>query len=143
MGISEVLFQAGTASHAALYKLLGGRMMGAKDEPGGIVVVTTTGRKSGKQRSRPLMHLRDGEKIMVVASAGGDDNHPSWFLNMQAKPEVTVHVGGEEATYRARTVEGRERDDLYKRFVAVNDTFADYENKTDRVIPVVVLEPVS
>lgn len=89
------------------------------------------------------MHLRDGEKIMVVASAGGDDKHPSWFLNMQAKPEVTLHVGGEEATYRARTVEGRERDDLYKRFVAVNDTFADYENKTDRVIPVVVLEPVS
>lgn len=142
MGISETLFQAGTATHAALYKMLGGRMMGAKDEPGGIVVITTTGRKTGKKRSRPLMHLRDGDKIMVVASAGGDDNHPSWFLNMQANPEVTVQVGDQEATYRARTAEGSERDELYARFVAVHDTFAEYETKTDRVIPVVVMDPV-
>lgn len=142
MGLADTLMKVGTATHAALYKLLGGRFMGAGDEgSGGVIVVTTTGRKSGKRRSRPLMHMRDGENLVVIGSAGGSDQHPAGYLNMLENPVVTVHRGESEATYTARTADGDERDTLFGRFRDHDARFGEYEQRTDRVIPVVVLEP--
>lgn len=141
MGITETFAKVGTGAHAALYKLLGGRFVGASDDAGGLIVVTTKGRKTGKLRSRPLMHMRDGENLLVVASAGGADEHPSWYLNMKADPHVTVHVADRTERYRARTATGEERDKLFERFVELNNAFASYAKKTSRTLPVVILEP--
>ncbi len=141
MGITETFAKVGTGAHAALYKLLGGRFVGASDGPGGLIVVTTKGRKTGKLRSRPLAHMRDGENLLVVASAGGSDEHPDWYLNMEADPRVTVHIADREERYRARIATGKERDELFARFVELNKAFASYAEKTSRTLPVVVLEP--
>ncbi len=141
MDFVGTLAKIGTGTHAALYKMLGGRFMGASDDPGSVIVVTTKGRKSGKLRSRPLMHLRDGDNLLVVASAGGADRHPGWYLNMLAHPGVMVHIADREYRYRARTALPDERDELFARFVNHNKTFGEYSKKTDRVLPVVILEP--
>lgn len=106
------------------------------------LILTTTGRKSGEQRSTPLIYRSHGEDLLVVASKGGDDSPPLWYLNLQAEPEVRVQVKGDRFTARARTATPQEKPEMWRRMAEVWPAYDEYQTKTDREIPVVVLERV-
>ena len=105
-----------------------------------VLLLTTTGVKTGASRLAPLVYTRDGERYVIVASKGGAPTHPAWYLNIVAHPEVAVEVGGETFAARASVVEGAERERLYERHAEVHPSFTDYQRRTSRVIPVVVLD---
>ncbi len=106
-----------------------------------VLILRNTGAKTGKQRLNPLVYATHDERYVVAATKGGSPNHPHWFLNVQANPDVTVEVGTERFPANATIVEdGPYRDELYAKLVAIMDQFAEYETKTDRRIPVIVLE---
>jgi deazaflavin-dependent oxidoreductase (nitroreductase family) len=106
------------------------------------LLLTTTGRKSGNALMLPLIFGRSGPNYVVVASKGGSPTHPSWYLNLQANPEVRVQVKGEKFTARAHTADAGERAALWPKMVEVYGPYEQYQTKTDRQIPVVVLTPV-
>jgi deazaflavin-dependent oxidoreductase (nitroreductase family) len=140
----SLLFKAFTAVHVGLYRTsrgrLGGTMAGGK-----VLLLTTTGNKSGKERTVPVMYFdHDGQRY-VIASAGGSPTHPAWFKNLQAKPDVTVEVGGTRYTARAEVVSGDERAQVWKKAVGQMPQFDGYERKTSgrREIPVVKLRETS
>lgn len=125
-----------------LYRLSGGSIGGSmRGAP--ILLLTTTGRKTGKRRTMPLLYLRDGENLVVTGSKGGDPRHPAWFLNLRASPEVEIEIGRERRAMRARVAHGEERQLLWTRLVEMYSSYADYQRKTTREIPVIVLEPAS
>lgn len=102
----------------------------------------TTGRTSGKRRSTMLTApAQDGDSLVLIASRGGDDQHPAWFLNLQANPDVEVTVRGVTRPMHARIVEGDERAAIWSRVVETHTMYAAYQRKTEREIPVVVLTP--
>jgi deazaflavin-dependent oxidoreductase (nitroreductase family) len=105
-----------------------------------LLILGTTGAKSGEHRETPLVYSRDGESYIIIASKGGAPTHPAWYFNIVADPRVTVEVGGELFTTRARVASDSERRRLYDQHAAINPTFTEYEAKTSRVIPVIVLE---
>ncbi len=106
------------------------------------LLLTTTGRKSGNVLTLPLIFGRSGANYVVVASKGGAPTHPAWYLNLQANPEVKVQVKAEKFTARAHTAEGAERAALWRKMVEIYGPYEQYQTKTDRQIPVVVLKPV-
>jgi deazaflavin-dependent oxidoreductase (nitroreductase family) len=105
-----------------------------------ILLLTTKGHRSGQMRTTPLIFVRDGEKLAIVASKGGAPEHPDWYLNLQGEPRVQVQVKGEVFDAKARTADGAERAGLWDEAVKVWPQYADYQKLTDRQIPVVVLE---
>jgi deazaflavin-dependent oxidoreductase (nitroreductase family) len=115
--------------------------MGGKYAGKHLLLLTTTGRKSGRARTVPLRRIEDGNNLLVAGSVGGAPNHPGWYYNLQAEPAVKVQVGNQTEDRTARITSGDERDRLWQMFVDADKRFASYEAKTDRVIPVVVLEP--
>jgi deazaflavin-dependent oxidoreductase (nitroreductase family) len=127
------------AIHRALYRLtggkVGGRMFGAP-----ILLLTVPGRKTGKRRTLPLMYGRDRDNLVLVASLGGAPHNPAWYWNLQ-EHEAEVQIGREHRRVRARDAEGEERDRLWKQMVGVYPGFAEYQKKTTRRLPVIVLEP--
>jgi deazaflavin-dependent oxidoreductase (nitroreductase family) len=107
------------------------------------LLLTTTGRKSGKPRSLPLIYGEAGGSYVVVASKGGMPTHPVWYLNLEAAPECDLMVGAKPVRARARVAEGSERERLWKQMAAIYPPYDAYQKSAgDRVIPVVVLEPV-
>ena len=133
-----------SAANVWLYRLTGGWLGGRF--PGGapVCLVTVRGRKSGQLRTVPLLYLERGSDIVIVASKGGMPTNPDWYHNLLANPEVTVELGAETFKARATPVtDGPERDRLYAKMVEVMPGFADYEAKTTRKIPVVLLDRVS
>lgn len=108
-----------------------------------LLLLTTTGAKTGAARTTPLVHSRDGDRIVVIASKGGAPSHPDWFRNLSANPEVTVELPGETFRAQARVADGDERDRLYRAQAELMPNFDEYAAKTDRLIPVVVLERVA
>ena len=105
-----------------------------------LILLTTTGAKTGQPRIAPLMHVADGDRIIAVASKGGHPNHPEWYLNLLAHPEVTVEVGSEKFDTTARILTGNERERAFRRAAEVFPPYAEYQKKTAREIPVIVLE---
>jgi deazaflavin-dependent oxidoreductase (nitroreductase family) len=105
-----------------------------------LLLVTTTGAKSGKRRTIPLAYLPDGERQVIFASKAGAPTNPDWFHNLIAHPEVTVEVGNETFEATAVVTEGTERDELYAKQAARMPNFAEYQEKTTRRIPVIALE---
>jgi len=105
-----------------------------------ILLLTTTGRKSGRKITKALIYQPNGDDYLVVASRGGAPNHPEWYLNLEANPEVEVQVRGDRFKARARTATPEEKPDLWRRMVAVWPDYAEYQKRTDRPIPVVILE---
>jgi len=106
-----------------------------------VLVLTTTGAKTGLPRPNPLVYTRDGDRYLVIASKGGAETHPDWYHNIRRHPEVTVEVGPD--TFRAKATafaSGPERRRLYDIAGAINPGFKDYERKTTRVIPAILLE---
>ena len=132
-----------SAANTWLFRATGGRL-GAKF-PGGAPVglLTTTGRKSGQRRTTPLIYLEDGERVVLVASQGGLPRHPLWYENLAANPDVAFRTPRAERRYLARTASAAEKAALWPRLVAIYRPYADYQKRTDREIPVVVLEPAS
>lgn len=128
--------------NTAAYRASGGRLTGKMGEAP-VLILTTTGRRSGQPRTAPLLYLADGDRYAIVASYGGSDSHPAWYLNLEARPEASVQVGRRTIPVRARTADGEERDRLWAGLVGIFPGYAGYEQRTSRRIPVVVLEPTA
>ena len=106
------------------------------------IILWTKGRHSGNVRKTPLMRVKDGDRYAVVASLGGAPKHPVWYLNLTADPLVSLQDGTELRDYTARVVDGAERNEWWEKATAVWPQYNGYQAKTDRTIPVVVLDPV-
>ncbi|MBW3590325.1 MAG: nitroreductase family deazaflavin-dependent oxidoreductase [Actinobacteria bacterium] len=117
-----------------------GGMVGGMFEDTPLVLLTTTGAKSGKTRTTPLVYLPDGDRIIVFASKGGSPTHPSWYHNLQANPQATVEVGTDQFDVTAVELQGEERDGLYSKHAEQHPQFAEYQATTSRTIPVIALE---
>ena len=104
------------------------------------LLLTTRGRKSGKLRRTALIYGQDGDRYLVVASKGGAKRHPMWFLNLEANPEVQLQVGADRFPARARTASKREKPRLWKLMTSIWPEYDRYQSRTDREIPVVILE---
>lgn len=116
---------------------VGGRLIG---NPLPVLLLTVTGRKSKTRRSTALNYLRDRERYAVIASNAGEPRHPEWYLNVRADPRVEIQVGRRRLKVTAREVEGAERDRLWSRVVAADPSYAEYQRRTKRRIPLVVLQ---
>ncbi len=117
-----------------------GGKVGGPFEGAPLLLLTTTGAKSGQRRTMPLMYLPDGERIVIFASKAGAPTNPDWYHNLVAHPGATIEVGTETFDVTATIVTGEERDRLYAKQAALHPGFADYQQKTTRQIPVIVLE---
>ncbi len=115
--------------------------VGGPFEGANMVLLHTTGAKSGQPRVNPVVYRPVGDDLAVFASAAGAHSHPAWFHNLKADPEVTIELGGETLTAVAREATGAERDEIWEAQKADAPGFAEYEAKTDRTIPVVLLTP--
>ena len=107
-----------------------------------ILLLTTTGRKTGKPSTTPLIFDFDGDNPVIVASKGGAPEHPGWYRNLQKHPEAEVQIKGDTFRVRARDADGAERDRLWEQMNRMWPHYAEYQTKTDREIPVVVLERI-
>jgi deazaflavin-dependent oxidoreductase (nitroreductase family) len=128
--------------HRSVMKLSGGRLL---SNPLGMptVELTTTGRRSGQPRTVLLTSpIHDGDRVVLVASKGGDDRHPDWYRNLTAHPEVTITIAGTTRTMTARTASAEEKADLWPQVTATYKGYASYQRRTSRDIPVVICEPV-
>ncbi len=123
-----------------LYRLSGGRV-GGRVGRAPVLLLTTTGRKSGEARTAPVVYLADGENVVVINTNAGNARVPAWSLNLKANPEAEVEVGRKRYKVRARVAEGEERADLWRRHNEQYAGFDDYQSKLDREASVVVLEP--
>ncbi len=124
-----------------VYRASGGRVGGRFLRGAPVLLLTTTGRRSGQPRTAPVLYLADGENLVVVASKGGFSHHPEWFRNLEAQPQVEVEVGSRKQAMTARRASAEEKAALWPRLVAMYPDFADYQARTDREIPVVILQP--
>ncbi|MGC4786841.1 nitroreductase family deazaflavin-dependent oxidoreductase [Micromonospora sp. DT178] len=132
--------QGWVADHIRRYVETGGAE-GHEWRPGVFtLLLTTRGRRSGKLRRTALIYGRDGDAYLVVASQGGDPKHPAWYLNLLDEPLVEVQVGAERFTARARTATAEEKPRMWSTMAAIWPAYDEYQAKTDREIPVVVLE---
>ncbi len=127
--------------HRAIYIRTGGRIGGAL-RGGPVLLLTTTGRKTGEERTRPVSYLHNGEDLVLVASAAGAAQHPAWYLNLRTNPRVSIQQGGMTRTMVARSADGDERARLWQRFVQQYPVATNYQRRTSREIPVVILRPV-
>lgn len=114
--------------------IVGGPFAGAP-----MLLLATTGAKSGQPRTNPLVYLPDGDRFIIFASKGGAPNNPAWYHNLVAHPETTIEVGAETIPVTAAVISGEERDRLYATQASLRPAFADYQEKTARRIPVIAL----
>ncbi len=117
--------------------------VGGHFEGANLLILHTIGAKSGKERVNPLMYLPDDDRYVIIASKAGAPSNPDWYYNVVANPHVTIEVGTEELQAQASVADEPERSELYEKMVAVAPGFDEYRQKTDRTIPVVILEPKS
>jgi F420H(2)-dependent quinone reductase len=125
------------------YRLTGGRLFGKWLHGEPILLMTVLGRKSGRSLTVPLVHLTDGDREIVVASKGGMEKHPLWYLNVVANPDVEIQTGAVTRQMRAHTADEAERAHYWPKLVALNKDFDDYQARAEghRTIPVVILSP--
>jgi proline iminopeptidase len=140
MSESEELFGE---EHVRRYRETGGAIGHDWREGSTVLLLTTTGRTSGELRTTPLIYAEDGDHYVIVASKGGAPEHPGWYLNLEKTPEVELQVRDRVFPARARTAEGEERARLWRKANEVWSHYDEYQEQTDREIPVVVLEPAS
>lgn len=145
MNIRTTLVDTGmkamNVAHRTIMKVSGGRLL---SNPMGMPTVElhTTGRKSGQRRSTLLTApVHDANRVVLVASKGGDDRNPQWYLNLVANPEVQLTIGGTTRTMQARTASPEEKGELWPQIIAAYKGYAGYQRRTSRDIPVVICEP--
>lgn len=129
------------AGHTAIYRATGGRVGHLVPGFAPSLLLDHVGAKSGTRRTTPLVYGVDGENLILVASKGGYAKNPAWFHNLMANPDTTVQVGSEHRVVHARAATAQERDRLWALMVDVYGGYEDYRRRTDRQIPLVVLEP--
>ncbi len=129
-------------AHTFLYKRTGGRLgHSIPGVPGKMLLLDHVGAKSGQLRTSPLLYVEDGADIVIIASKGGFPKNPAWYYNLVANPDTTVQVGSERRPVHARVARPEERDRLWEMAERAYRGYADYRARTDREIPLVVLEP--
>jgi len=124
-----------------LYNVSGGRI-GGKIGKVPVLLLTTMGRKSGKQRTLPLVYIMDGPAYVITASAGGADKNPGWFFNIRSNPQATIQVKDKHIKVTAEVAGQEKKSELWARLVEVAPNFAGYQKRTSREIPMVILHPV-
>jgi F420H(2)-dependent quinone reductase len=124
-----------------LYNVSGGRI-GGKMGNVPVLLLTTTGRKTGKKRTLPLVYIMDGSAFVITASAGGADKNPGWFFNIRSNPQATIQVKDKHIKVTAEVAEPEKKSELWSRLVEVAPNFAGYQKRTSREIPMVILHPV-
>jgi F420H(2)-dependent quinone reductase len=130
-----------TGTHAAIYRASGGKLAGRMfNSP--VLLLITTGRKTGRERTTPLLYLGDGKNLVVVASVGGAPRHPDWYWNLKANPEARVQLQERTLRVSAQEAEGEEKRRLWRRVVQMYPPYEDYQRRTEREIPVFVLRPM-
>lgn len=141
MNAKDTVAKVVTGFHHALLSVSGGRV-GRSVAGMPVVVLHTTGRKSGQPRRTMLTApVVDGDRVVLVASYGGDDRHPAWYLNLREHPDVTIELDGTTREMRARTATPDEKAALWPRITKAYRGYAGYQKRTDRDIPVVLLDP--
>lgn len=121
------------------FRANGGKVGGMfADRP--MMILTTTGAKTGQPRTSPLVYTMDGDRVVIIASKGGAPTNPAWYHNLVANPDVTVEIGAERFEARAIIPDRAERDRLFDAQAAIMPGFRDYQNNTERIIPVIILE---
>ncbi|MBK0869983.1 MAG: nitroreductase family deazaflavin-dependent oxidoreductase [Saccharopolyspora sp.] len=134
--------------HVRVYRATGGRIGGTWRVGSALrsgvptCLLTTTGRKSGQQRTNPLLYMRDGDRVVLVASQGGLPRHPSWYHNITANSEVTIQIGKQVLRMRAHEADEAERAELWPKLLEVYSDFNSYQSWTERTIPIIVCEPL-
>ena len=141
VAFANPIIQAMSRINTWLYRATSGRIGGRFLRGAPVMLLTTIGAKSGQRRVAPLIYVRDGERIVVIASKGGMDHHPQWYRNLVAHPDVEVQIGAAVQPMRARTASREEKAALWPKAVAVYRDYDDYQARTTRDIPVVILEP--
>ena len=140
----NVLLRVFGAIHVFLYQLTGGRIGGTFTGYGSpVLLLKARGRKSGQERTTPLIYGRDGDDLVIIASKAGDPRHPAWWLNLRANPDARVQVGGDVIKVHAEEVDGPDRERLWKLMTDIYAPYDDYQKKTTRRIPVVRLRPAA
>jgi deazaflavin-dependent oxidoreductase (nitroreductase family) len=139
--LATIAIRLMTALNVWIYRLTGGRLGGSFLRGAPICLVTTVGKRSGRPRTVALLYLRDAEAIVLVASKGGMSHSPAWYHNMMANPDVEVQIGATSLPMRARRASGAEKAALWPRLVAMYRDYDDYQARTTRDIPVVILTP--
>jgi F420H(2)-dependent quinone reductase len=124
-----------------LYTLSGGRI-GGKVGKVPVLLLTTTGRKTGKQRTRPVAYIMDGSDYVITASAGGANKHPGWFFNIRSHPQASIQIQEKHRHVTGEIAEPEKKSVLWTRLVEVAPNFAGYQKRTTREIPMVILHPV-
>ncbi len=127
--------------HTALYRATRGRVGHSVPGLGPMLLLDHVGAKSGTRRTSPLVYFKDGENVVLVASKGGYPKHPGWFHNLRANPDTTIQVGAQRRAVRARLADADEHEQLWPKAVATYAGYADYQRRTDRQIPLVILQP--
>ncbi|MGB0387937.1 MAG: nitroreductase family deazaflavin-dependent oxidoreductase [Ardenticatenaceae bacterium] len=127
-------------THVFLYRLTGGKI-GANMRGMSVLLLTTTGRRSGKERTVPLMYIKDGTNYVIAASNGGQDRHPGWFWNLQSNSQVKIQVEDKVMAAVAEQASPQEKSRLWKQLAQNATFFEEYQQNTTRQIPLVILQP--
>jgi F420H(2)-dependent quinone reductase len=136
--LRRFLIRAMSRIHGGLYRTSGGRLLGhVAGMP--VLLLTTTGRRSGKRRTATLTYFRDGADLVVIGSFGGSDQPPAWWLNLQRDPRASVLIGGTTSNVTARAATAEEHDRVWPLVAETHPGYARYEQRTPRPIPIVVL----
>lgn len=128
-------------AHVIVYRRTGGRIGHRFPGMPPFLLLEHVGAKSGKTRTNPLGYVRDGDNVILIGSNGGGPRNPAWVHNLRANPDVRVWIGSQEQAVRAHVAGRDERDRLWPMMLAVSDVFIDYQRRTERELPLVVLEP--
>ena len=140
-GPARLALRMGSGAHAGVYRATGGKLFGRIGKSP-ILLLNTVGRKSGRKRTSPLLYVVNDEDFVVIASKGGAPTHPAWYLNLRANPDAMVEVGDREVRVRAEEADSEEKARLWQKMVEMYPTYEDYQEKTEREIPLLVLHPV-
>ncbi len=131
-----------TGLHVFLYHSSGGKIWGSMNgNP--VLMLTTTGRLTGKPRTTPVMYVHKDNEYLIAATAGGANQNPTWLSNLNSQPEAIIEINDTKINVKAVITSGEERDKLYENFKALGNNFVEYEKKTTRKIPVVRLQPIT
>ena len=140
-GPARLALKLGSGAHAGVYRATGGKLFGRMGKSP-ILLLNTVGRKSGRKRTSPLLYVLDGEDFVIIASKGGAPTHPAWYLNLKANPNATLEVGDREVRVKAEETDSEEKARLWQKMIEIYPTYDDYQEKTEREIPLLILRPV-
>lgn len=140
MSLGDLGLKTAGKLNVPIYRATKGRLFG-KVGRSPVLLLTTTGRRSGEARTAPVLYMRHGDDLVVIGSNAGNERVPAWSLNLKANPDAEVEVGGQRRLVKARVAEGEEREDLWKRVNEAYSGFDDYAERTSRDISVFVLQP--